>query len=79
MGEHRGKLGRYRPYMAEDIQRVTKWNKVCELDGQPKKESLMKYLPTHLCGKSGVDLFHCKGRNYYILVDYHSDFLEFTD
>ena len=67
--------------MAEDIQRITKGCRVCELDGpaQRKEKGMSHEIPAQLWGKVGVDLFHCKGRNYIIIVDYLSDFLEITE
>ena len=71
----------YWPYMAEDIQQITKGCRVCELDGpaQRKGKGMSHEIPAQLWGKVGVDLFHCKERNYIIIVDYLSDFLEITE
>ena len=50
------------------------------LDGpaQRKGKMMSHEIPAQLWGNVGMDLFYCKGRNYIIIVDYLSDFLEIT-
>ena len=60
------------PNMAEDIKRVTQECLVCEQDApaQCNEKHTAQEVPNQPWGKVGVDLCHCKGKDYLIMVDY---------
>ena len=80
---HTGHMGResmlrrakdavYWPNMAQDIEQYTKSCRTCEEDApaQPKEKHLAHEVPKQVWGKIGMDLFHSKGEDYLIMVDY---------
>ena len=83
---HTGHMGRestlrrakdavYWPNMTEDIEQYTRSCRTCEEDApaQPKEKHLAHEVPKQVRGKVGMDLFHSKGEDYFIMV---TDFFE---
>ena len=71
----------YWPGMAADIEQVTRQCTVWEEDGpaQTRDKLLAHDIPALPWMKVGMDLFTCKGKDYLIVVDYLTDFLEVSE
>ena len=67
--------------MVADIERVTRQCAVCKKDGdaQPRDKLLAHDIPALPRTKVSMDLFTCKGKDYLIVVDYLTDFLEVSE
>ena len=71
----------YWPGMVADIERVTRQCAVCEKDGaaQSRDKLLVHDIPALSQTKVSMDLFTCKGKDYLVVVDYLTDFLEVSE
>ena len=71
----------YWPNMSEDIKRITSECKQCEEDGaaQSKEPQLAHAIPKYPWSKVGIDLCRCNGKDWVVIVDYLTDFIEVSE
>ena len=63
--------------MREIEDHISKCNICLQHRNRQQKESLILHdVPLSPWEKVGSDLFHCLGQNYFLLVDYYSNFPE---
>ena len=69
----------YWPNMNRDIQTLVQRCDVCQRHQyqQPKEPMLPHDKPQEPWEKVGMDLFQLKGKDYLLLIDYHSNYPEF--
>ena len=70
----------YWPGMKKDIEKAVKRCAVCEENAPalPKEECRAHEIMGRLWEKVGMDLFHCRGKDFLIILDYLTDFFEIT-
>ena len=70
----------YWPNVNTDVRRAVENCRVCQLDAPNNRtdELLSHNVPDQPWMKVGVDLFAHGGNNYLVIVDFHSDFYEFS-
>ncbi|KAL7851936.1 hypothetical protein SRHO_G00177210 [Serrasalmus rhombeus] len=68
----------YWPGINQDIERIITKCETCQKhrNKQTKQPMLVCDLPTAPWEKVGVDLFHLKGKDYLVVIDYYSNFPE---
>ena len=71
----------YWPHMSEDIKRITSECKQCEEDGaaQSKEPQLAHSIPKYPWSKVGIDLCRCKRKDWVVMVDCLTDFIEVSE
>ncbi|KAL5481461.1 hypothetical protein EMCRGX_G021622 [Ephydatia muelleri] len=71
----------YWPGMKKDIEKAVRRCAVCEENAPalPKEECRAHEIMGRLWEKVGMDLFHCRGKDFLIIVDYLTDFFEITE
>ena len=71
----------YWPGMKKDIEQAVRRFAVCEENAPalPKEEGWAHEIMGRLLEKVGMDLFHCRGKDFLIMVDYLTDFFEITE
>lgn len=70
----------YWPYMNRDIEAYIQRCDTCQRHRyqQPKEPMRPHDKPREPWRKVGMDLFHLKGKDYLLVIDYHSNYPEFT-
>ncbi|KAL5479357.1 hypothetical protein EMCRGX_G022870 [Ephydatia muelleri] len=65
----------------KDIEKAVRRCAVCEENAPalPKEECRAHEIMGRLWEKVGMDLFHCRGKDFLIIVDYLTDFFELTE
>ena len=68
----------YWPGINKDIERMISRCETCQKhrNKQPKEPMVLADVPTAPWHKVGMDLFHLKGKDYLVVIDYYSNFPE---
>ena len=71
----------YWPGMKKDIEKAVRSCAVCEENAPalPKEECRAHKIMGRLWEKVGMDLFHCREKDFLIIVDYLTDLFEITE
>lgn len=66
------------PGMNKDIENMIRRCETCQKyrNKQTKESMVVDETPTAPWYKVGMDLFHVKGKDYLVVIDYHSNFPE---
>ena len=74
----RARKSLYWPNMSKDIERMCSQCATCnKFKRQNQKETLIQHeIPERPWQKVGIDLFECRSRDYFLVVDYYSKFIE---
>ena len=68
------------PKMKDEIEVYISACTPCAKDAPNQKDTLPNYeIPNHPWSKVGADFLSFKGKDYLVLIDYHSNYLEFEE